>query len=204
MPVFSDFLQWIDKRNEARIVQLDQKLEKTLDSQSQQGSHILSLLSNGLTVHIKATNTGSDGTMVVAITATTGPPLAEPASLPTAALASPPTAGLPQDSMSRAVKTVEGLWKEWTVGLHEQPAVRDLDSRWGHSWRAGRRTDLQWYSLRLEVIREIERIARNRGIGEEVAMYIVHLQQQRTGSSMDQFCKQLRANRKAELIVKKK
>lgn len=75
MPVLSDFLQSIDKRNEARIVQLDQKLEKTLGSQSQQGSHILSLLSNSLIVHIKATNTGADGTMVVAITATRGPPL---------------------------------------------------------------------------------------------------------------------------------
>ncbi|KAM7214282.1 high-osmolarity-induced transcription protein 1 [Rhypophila decipiens] len=221
IPVLSDFLQSIDMRNEARIMQLDQKLEKTLGSQSQQGSHILSLLSNGLTVHIKATDTRSDGTMGVAITATTGsapsagpavlssstpaiPQTATSASPPTATPAGPQTAGPPpQHSMSRAVKTVEGLWKEWTVGLYDQPAIRDLDSRWGNSWRAGRRSELQWYSLRLEVIREIERIARNRRIGEEAAMYIVHLQQQRTRSSMDQFCKQLRAHRKALLAGKK-
>jgi hypothetical protein len=106
--------------------------------------------------------------------------------------------------MSRAIKTVEGLWKEWTVGLYGQPAVRELDSRWGYSWRAGRHTELQWYSLRLEVIREIERIARSRRIGEEAAMYIVNLQQQQTGCSMDQFCKQLRANRKVQLLAEKK
>lgn len=150
MPVLSDFPQSIDMRNEARLVQLDQKLEKRLGNQSQQGSQILSLLSNGLTVHIKATNTSPDGAMGVAITATAGPagspaagpagPLtAGPAGSPAAGLAGPPTAGPPpQYSMSRAVKTVEGLWKEWTVGLYGQPAVWELDSRWGHSWRGGR------------------------------------------------------------------
>lgn len=99
--------------------------------------------------------------------------------------------------MCRAVKTVEGLWREWTVGLRGQPAVAALDSRWGSRWRAGRQSELQWYSLRLEVIKEIRRVAHIKRIGEQAAVCIVDMQQRRTGCSLDQFCKRLRANRKA-------
>ncbi|KAK4127997.1 hypothetical protein N657DRAFT_678507 [Parathielavia appendiculata] len=91
---------------------------------------------------------------------------------------------------------VEGLWHEWTVGLRGMPAIAALDRKWGSRWRAGRRSELQWYSLRLEVIKEIQRVAQAQRIGEQAAMYIVNMQQQRTGCSLDQFCKRLRANRK--------
>ena len=57
--------------------------------------------------------------------------------------------------MCRTVKTVKALWQEWTVGLgHGNPSVAALDSRWGSQWRAGRQSEVQWYSLRLEVIKE--------------------------------------------------
>ncbi|EAQ87150.1 hypothetical protein CHGG_03769 [Chaetomium globosum CBS 148.51] len=99
----------------------------------------------------------------------------------------------PQYRMCRAVRTVEGLWREWTVGLRGQPAIAALDSRWGSRWRAGRQSELQWYSLRLEVIKEIRRVAQAQRISEQAAMGIVSMQQQRIGCSLDQFCKQLRA-----------
>jgi hypothetical protein len=103
----------------------------------------------------------------------------------------------PQYRMCRAVKTVEALWGEWTVGFRGGPAIAELDSRWGSQWRAGRQNELQWYSLRFEVIKEIRKIARARRCSEEAAMHMVNLQQQRTDCSLDSFCKQLRANRKA-------
>ncbi|KAK4244197.1 transcriptional activator of glycolytic enzymes-domain-containing protein, partial [Corynascus novoguineensis] len=103
----------------------------------------------------------------------------------------------PRYRMCRAVKTVEALWREWTVGLRGQPAVAELDRKWANRWRSGRQSELQWYSLRLEVIREIQRIAQEKRIGEQAAMHSVSMQQQQTGCSLDQFCKQLRANRKA-------
>jgi hypothetical protein len=81
--------------------------------------------------------------------------------------------------MSRAVKTVEGLWKEWRVGLYGQPAIRELDSRWGHLWQAGWHNKLQWYSLHFKVIKEIARIAQRRRISEEAAMYIVNMHNNR-------------------------
>ncbi|KAM4067418.1 transcriptional activator of glycolytic enzymes domain-containing protein [Hirsutella rhossiliensis] len=78
---------------------------------------------------------------------------------------------------------VEALWSEWTVGLRGGPAIADLDGRWGSRWRAGRQNELQC---------------------EEAAMHIVNLQQQQTGCSLDLFCKQLRANRKAKVVQLKR
>jgi hypothetical protein len=100
--------------------------------------------------------------------------------------------------MCRTVKTVKALWREWTVGLgHGNPSVAALDSRWGSQWRAGRQSELQWYSLRLEVIKEVRRVAQARHVSEEAAMWQVNLQQEQMQCSLDQFCKQLRAGRKA-------
>jgi hypothetical protein len=103
----------------------------------------------------------------------------------------------PAHRMSRAVKTVERLWYEWTAGLDGSPSIRSLDSRWGSRWRAGRRSELQWYSLRLEAIKEIGRIAQAQRTSEEAAMRQLQLQQQKMGYSLDQLCKRLRTGRKA-------
>jgi Transcriptional activator of glycolytic enzymes len=97
--------------------------------------------------------------------------------------------------MCRQAKSVERLWQEWTAGLNGQASVSALDSRWGSRWRAGRQRELQWYSLRLEVIREIRRRAKAQRSSEEQAMWSLHLQQQQMGCSLDRLCKQLRAGR---------
>jgi hypothetical protein len=97
--------------------------------------------------------------------------------------------------MCRSVKTVEALWREWTVGLNGQPSISALDSRWGSRWRAGRQSELQWYSLRLEVIREIRRVARAQRSSEQQAMWALQHQQQKMACSLDRFCKHLRASR---------
>ena len=98
--------------------------------------------------------------------------------------------------MSRAVKTVRDLWREWTVGLRGGPSITALDKQWGSRWRAGRQAEVQWYSLRLEVIREINRVARARRISEESAMHFVGAEQRQSNCSLDLYCKRLRANRK--------
>jgi hypothetical protein len=98
----------------------------------------------------------------------------------------------PRHCMSRTVKTVERLWREWTVGLSGRPSVSALDSRWGSRWRSGRQSELQWYSLRLEVIKEIRRLAKAHRTSEEQAMWMLHMKQQQIGCSLDRLCKQLR------------
>jgi hypothetical protein len=99
--------------------------------------------------------------------------------------------------MSRAVRTVKALWQEWTIGLGSGPSVAALDRKWGSRWRAGRQNELQWYSLRLEVIKEIRRVAQAQRVSEEAAMWQVNLQQEQMQCSLDQLCKRLRAGRKA-------
>jgi len=102
----------------------------------------------------------------------------------------------PQYRMSRAVKTVVRLWHEWEIGFIGSPSLQALDSKWGSRWRAGRRSELQWYSLILEVIKEIRWVAQAQRIDEEAAMWQVNLQQEKMGCSLDQPCKRLRAGRK--------
>jgi Transcriptional activator of glycolytic enzymes len=103
----------------------------------------------------------------------------------------------PTYRMSRAVKTIDRLWHEWIIGFAGSPSIQALDSKWGSRWRAGRHSELQWYSLRLEAIKEIRRIAQAQRIGEEAAMRQLNLQQQQMGCSLDQLCKRLRVGRKA-------
>jgi len=102
----------------------------------------------------------------------------------------------PKYRMSRTVKTVSDLWREWTTGIRGGPSITALDNRWGSRWRAGRQAEVQWYSLRLEVIREIRRVAGLRRISEESAMCFVAAEQRQSHCSLDLYCKRLRANRK--------
>ena len=99
--------------------------------------------------------------------------------------------------MCRAVKSVQALWREWTEGLRGNPSIAALDSKWGSRWPAGRQNELQWYSLRLKVIKEIKRVVQAQRVSEEAAMWQVNLRQEQMQCSLDQFCKRLRAGRKA-------
>ncbi|KAF1977905.1 hypothetical protein BU23DRAFT_451792, partial [Bimuria novae-zelandiae CBS 107.79] len=116
-----------------------------------------------------------------------------PSPLPVALELAPAPEPAPRYRLCRAVRTVEDLWREWTEGLQGQPSIAELDRRWGNRWRAGRQSELQWYSLRLEVIKEIRRVAQARRTSEEAAMWQVSQQQQQRRCSLDQLCKQLRA-----------
>ena len=99
--------------------------------------------------------------------------------------------------MSRTAKTVEALWREWTVGLRGGPSIDRLDQQWDSQWRAGCRSKLQFYSLQLEVIKEIQHIAQAQRISKEAAMQQISKQQQNMQCSLNQLCKLLRAGRKA-------
>lgn len=111
----------------------------------------------------------------------------------------PEGAGPPAYRMSRSVKTVTDLWREWTVGIGGGPAIASLDARWGFRWRSGRgrHAEAEFYSQRLEVIREIRRVAQARRIDEDAAAAFVGAEyRQLAFSSLAGYCKQLRVNRK--------
>jgi len=203
MPVLADYLKSIDSRNEARAAELKTAVETEVraaetrlrEAQSEQLQTFLVTGLQAATVAVQPSSIDNSYPTSAGPAGTHKVPAPEPEPEPEPEL--DPDLQPPRHRMCRAVKTVEGLWREWTVGLRGQPAVAALDSRWGSRWRAGRQSELQWYSLRLEVIKEIRRVAQARRIGEQAAMYIVSMQQQQTGLSLDQFCKQLRANRRA-------
>ena len=98
--------------------------------------------------------------------------------------------------MCCTVKTVKTLWHEWTVGLWGRSFIDRLDQQWGSQWRAGCRSKLQFYLLRLEVIKKIRHIAQMQRISEKTAMQQISKQQQNMQCLLNWLCKLLRAGRK--------
>jgi hypothetical protein len=50
----------------------------------------------------------------------------------------------PQYRICWAVKTIRGLWDEWTVVLRGLLVIAALDRKWGSWWRAGWWSELRW------------------------------------------------------------
>jgi hypothetical protein len=203
------------------IAEMRQLVSSVVDTQAAQSTQLQMLTSGGLTHRFEAPTTPTAAAAAIARQLLLLAPSSAIASASAgAAAASPPLQGPqgpqdpqdPQDQrgregligqlppsyrMSRVVKTVDRLWHEWTIGFGGSPSIQALDSKWGSRWRTGRRSEIQWYSLRLEVIREIRRIARAQRTSEEAAMWQLNLQQQQMGCSLDQLCKRLRAGRQS-------
>jgi hypothetical protein len=215
MPLVADHLKAIDARSEQRASELRALLDRMAESQQAQ---LQFLMSGNLTFRLEAplplaamlapamlapppraaSAVGSSryASAQASVTSTPSRLASPPPPLsPESALAPEPQ--LPVYRMSRAVRTVKALWQEWTIGLGSGPSVAALDRKWGSRWRAGRQNELQWYSLRLEVIKEIRRVAQAQRVSEEAAMWQVNLQQEQMQCSLDQLCKRLRAGRKA-------
>jgi hypothetical protein len=98
--------------------------------------------------------------------------------------------------MRRDIRTVEQLHREWTQGLQGGPSILELDRRYGARWRSDRRSEIQFYSLRLEIIREISRISSHNSVSEIAAVQRVQGRQDREKWSMDKLCKTLRLEAK--------
>ncbi|GJJ72547.1 hypothetical protein EMPS_04905 [Entomortierella parvispora] len=73
--------------------------------------------------------------------------------------------------MNRQVNTVPELWKEWTVGLGPgQPSIRQLEAEYGPSWRTSS-SAANFFSRRLRIINEIQRMVEQEGLTEEEAVW---------------------------------
>ena len=218
----TDYLKSTDARNEQRVNSLKASIDSIAQSQSLQSLQLQQLTSGSLKFRLEAPQLETPQqlqllTLPLPLTVSSSK-YASAQAIPLARSPSPSLQGPkrhsqallqqqqererellepPKHRMSRAVGTVKALWHEWAVGLQGNPSIEVLDRKWGNRWRAGRQSELQWYSLRLEVIKEIRRIAQAQRTSEEAAMRQVYLLQQQTKCSLDQFCKQLRAGRKA-------
>jgi hypothetical protein len=216
IPLLADQLQALDARSEQRVEELKQSIGQLLALQSTQSLQLQTLTSGNLVFRLEASqmagallpslpppangvsSKSTSAQASIAPTPSADSPRECPVPAGPAAPATPdlPLEPAPKHRMCRAVRTVDTLWREWTVGLQGQPSITELDRRWGALWRAGRHSEQQWYSLRLEAIREIRRIAQARRTSEDAAMWQLNHQQQQQRCSLDQFCKQLRAARK--------
>jgi Centromere DNA-binding protein complex CBF3 subunit, domain 2/Transcriptional activator of glycolytic enzymes len=106
------------------------------------------------------------------------------------------TARPPLYRMRRDIRTVEQLHREWTQGLQGGPSILELDRQYGARWRSDRRSEIQFYSLRQEIMREISRISSHNSVSEIAAVQRVQGRQDREKWSMDKLCKTLRLEAK--------
>lgn len=211
MPALVDFLHTMDSRMETRMNKLQVAMGCAVADQSAaQSAQLMQLLASGsLTLRMEQSGSSQPPLAPALLLAPAGSIAAgsnsqytsaqtslAPSLAPSRATSPPASQHLeepPRHCMSRTVKTVELLWREWTVGLGGKPSINALDNRWGARWRSGRQSELQWYSLRLEVIKEIRRVAKAKRISEEQAMWRLNMEQSQSGYSLDRMCKQLRA-----------
>ncbi len=98
--------------------------------------------------------------------------------------------------ISQAVKTVRDLQRKWTVSIWGGPLVTALDNQQGSQQQAGQQAEVQQYSLQLEVIQEIWRVAQVQRISKDTAIYFVRAKQRQSNCSLDLYYKRLQANRK--------
>lgn len=87
--------------------------------------------------------------------------------------------------MSRDVRTGEVFYHGWTRGLRGALLIRELDRQHNHHWRKGRRAELQFYSPRKEIMREIDWIVVHDGVDEITAARRVQERQDREKPSLD-------------------
>ena len=113
------------------------------------------------------------------------------ASSPIVALAAATQA--PSYKLSREVRDIPSLWREWTVGSSGLPSVDELDRQWGSAWRTS--SERQYYSTRRTIIEEIRRRAEDSG---DFAGVVRGMEEERkaSGASLDKVCKALRRDRK--------
>jgi Transcriptional activator of glycolytic enzymes len=109
----------------------------------------------------------------------------------------PGPASVPSYKLSRQVRTVTDLWKEWTVGLAGQPSVERLDNDYGSSWRTG--AERQYYSSRKVIVDEVRRRAGPRA-GDTAYKKVAETMEKdrdRAKISLDKMFKNLKAEAKA-------
>ncbi len=95
--------------------------------------------------------------------------------------------------LSRDVRTIPDLWKEWTIGLGYLPPIDELDRLHGSRWRTG--NEIQYYSTRKRIVDEIQRRAWSSATTEDYKAVVRGMEEERAHSkaSLDKVSKALRA-----------
>lgn len=102
----------------------------------------------------------------------------------------------PSYKLSREVRTIPDLWREWTVGLAGLPAVEGLDRLYGSQWRSG--NERQYYSMRKVIVKEVRRRAGQGATDRREREVVAQMEEERLASnaSLDKVIKALKAREK--------
>lgn len=84
---------------------------------------------------------------------------------------------VPIYEMNRNIRTVNDLWREYTIGLDDAigsgrrrlPAVRDLEMQFGTKWRS-KEKDRRFFNRRKIIYQEVERMVRDNAMTESDAV----------------------------------
>ena len=216
MPELVDNLQLINNRilDQSRIQ--EQNTTQIKSQMNTLSERLQVLTTGGLMVRLEMTPHGPPTVVPLVSPSPRSPPSPSLFSAPSAQLQSlqtpplqPPLQSLdsaapPQYRMRRDIRTVEQLYREWTVGLQGSLSILELNRRYGPRWRAGRNDEIQFYSLRSEIIREINRIELYDHVNEITAVQRLQGRQDRENWSMDKLCKILRAEAKKRREVQRR
>ena len=88
------------------------------------------------------------------------------------------------------------VWREWSVGIGNGPAVKDLNDTYGSGWRAGwPPKERQYYSMRLIIIDRIYYLAIHEAQGLEPRYdeAAERLDRERGDKSLNALAKQIKA-----------
>jgi hypothetical protein len=91
--------------------------------------------------------------------------------------------------------TVKDVWREWKEGLGGQPAVQELEEKWGSRWRPGNTVRVQFCRRKVIWDELLARVAR--GKSEEEA--VTELELLRAGRSLNQLVDNLKQRRQHQL-----
>ena len=126
---------------------------------------------------------------IVPVPAAIGRPVAAAAAAATPATSD--AAGPPILTALARVFTVKDAWREWQEGLAGQPALRELEARWGSRWRPGNAVRIA-FSRRKVIWDEIlARTARGKSVDEAVA----ELELLRASRSLNSLVEELKRRR---------
>jgi hypothetical protein len=100
---------------------------------------------------------------------------------------------VPQHAMSRHITSVRELWQEWETGLPGQPAIRDLETRYGAKWRADGH-ERKFFQRRMRIISYIQQAAGTSDNEAGVAEIVASMDERRAreGLSLNKLSEKLR------------
>jgi len=179
------------------VLQNSQRLANRLESKLQGIQDSVDALLQG---HVPITFTGYFGTGPVASPVVPIGQDAVPTPVPTALSTSAsvnvnasvsPGAGVPIVTALTRAFTVKDVWREWQEGIAGQPAIRELEEKWGSRWRPTNAVRVQFCRRKVIWDEVLARVARGKSADAAVA----ELELLRAGRSINHLVDELKQRR---------